>query len=100
MVRAARALMACRKSAALNPPAFIVTTALPDRHYDQEAAAFIESVLGTGEHRDDTDYGVKSTFTAILGREAAYRRQTLEWDALWKAKDKLTMKSAVETVRR
>jgi hypothetical protein len=72
---------------------------MDDRHYDQEAAAFIESLLGTGEHRDDTDYGVKSTFTAILGREAAYRRQTLEWDALWKTKDKLTMKSAVETAR-
>lgn len=71
-----------------------------DRHYDQEAAAFIESVLGTGEHRDDTDYGVKSTFTAILGREAAYRRQTLEWDALWKAKEKLNMKAIVETAKR
>jgi hypothetical protein len=70
-----------------------------DRHYDQEGAAFIKSVLDTGEHCDDTDFCVRSRFTAILGREAASRRQTLEWDALWKAKDKLTMKSAVETAR-
>ncbi len=71
-----------------------------DRHYDQEAVAFVESVLGSGEHRDDTDYGVKSTFTAILGREAAYRRQTLGWDELWKAKDRLTMKSGNETAQK
>lgn len=71
-----------------------------DRHYDQEAAAFIESVLGTGEHRDDTDYGVKSTFTAILGREAAYRRQALDWATLWNAKEKLTMKAMTETARK
>lgn len=70
-----------------------------DRHYDQEAAAFVESALGGGEHRDDTDHGMKSTFTAILGREAAYRRQIVEWDALWKAKDKLTMKPLSDTAR-
>ncbi len=71
-----------------------------DRHYDQEAVAFVESVLGNGEHRDDTDYGMKSTFTAILGREAAYRRQTLEWNALWNAKEKLTMKPVSETAQK
>jgi myo-inositol 2-dehydrogenase / D-chiro-inositol 1-dehydrogenase len=71
-----------------------------DRHYDQEAAAFIESVLKAGEHRDDTDYGMKSTFTAILGREAAYRRQALDWTTLWNAKEKLTMKPIVETATR
>jgi predicted dehydrogenase len=71
-----------------------------DRHYDQEALAFVESVLGTSEHRDDTDYGMKSTFTAILGREAAYRRQALDWTTLWNAKEKLTMKAVNETARR
>lgn len=71
-----------------------------DRHYDQEAAAFVESVLGSGEHRDDTDYGMKSTFTAILGREAAYRRTALDWTALWNAKEKLTMRAIAETARR
>jgi predicted dehydrogenase len=71
-----------------------------DRHYDQEALAFVESVLGTSEHRDDTDYGMKSTFTAILGREAAYRRQALDWTTLWNAKEKLTMKPMSETARR
>lgn len=71
-----------------------------DRHYDQEAVAFVESVLGSGEHRDDTDYGMKSTFTAILGREAAYRRQALDWATLWNAKEKLTMNQVKETARR
>lgn len=67
-----------------------------DRHYDQEALAFVESVLGNGEHRDDTDYGMKSTFTAILGREAAYRRQALDWTTLWNAKEKLTMQATAK----
>jgi myo-inositol 2-dehydrogenase / D-chiro-inositol 1-dehydrogenase len=71
-----------------------------DRYNDQEALAFVDSVLGAGEHRDDTDYGMKSTFTTILGREAAYRRQIVEWDALWKAKDRLMMKAPAETARR
>jgi hypothetical protein len=71
-----------------------------DRYNDQEALAFVDSVLGVGEHRDETDYGMKSTFTTILGREAAYRRQIVEWDALWKAKDRLTMKAPAETARR
>jgi predicted dehydrogenase len=71
-----------------------------DRHYDQEALAFVESVLGSGEHRDDTDYGMKSTFTAILGREAAYRRTALDWATLWNAKEKLTMNAVKETALR
>jgi myo-inositol 2-dehydrogenase / D-chiro-inositol 1-dehydrogenase len=73
---------------------------IDDRHYDQEALAFVESVLGTSEHRDDTDYGMKSTFTAILGREAAYRRQSLDWTTLWNAKEKLTMKPVSETAQK
>src|SRR5262245_47677518 len=44
-----------------------------DKHYDQEALAFVNSVLGQGEgedkYRNDAKYGVESTFMAILGRE-------------------------------
>jgi predicted dehydrogenase len=65
-----------------------------DKHYDQEAATFVKSVLGEGtgedKYRNDTAYGVDSTFMAILGREAAYRRQTLGWDELWNSNQRLT----------
>ncbi len=65
-----------------------------DKHYDQEAATFVKSVLGEGtgedKYRNDTTYGVESTFMAILGREAAYRRQTLGWDELWNSNQRLT----------
>jgi len=67
-----------------------------DKHYDQEAAAFVAAVLGQGEgedkYRNDTKYGVESTFTAILGREAAYRKETLRWDELWNENRKLAFK--------
>jgi predicted dehydrogenase len=63
-----------------------------DKHYDQQAEFFVRSVKGEGEHRNDTKYGVESTFTAILGREAAYRRETLEWNKLWNSNERLTFK--------
>lgn len=67
-----------------------------DKHYDQEAATFVASVLGTGEgqdkYRNDTKYGVESTFMSILGREAAYRRECITWDELWNSNKKLTFK--------
>lgn len=61
-----------------------------DKHYAQEAEAFISSVKGTGEHRNDTDYGVTSTFTAILGREAACRRERVGWNDLWASGQRLS----------
>lgn len=61
-----------------------------DKHYDQEAEYFVASVKGAGEHRDDTKYGAESTFTAILGREAAYRKECLSWDELWNTNKRLT----------
>jgi predicted dehydrogenase len=64
-----------------------------DLHYDQEAEAFADSVLGKGEHRDDTKYGMESTLTAIMGREAAYRKEVIEWDKLWKSNLKLSFKA-------
>ena len=67
-----------------------------DKHYDQEAATFVASVLGTGEgedkYRNDTKYGVESTFMAILGREAAYRKECITWDELWNTNKKLGFK--------
>lgn len=67
-----------------------------DKHYDQEAATFVASVLGKGEgedkYRNDTKYGVESTFTAILGRESAYRKVALNWNELWNENKKLAFK--------
>jgi predicted dehydrogenase len=68
-----------------------------DDPYYQEAEAFVNSVLGTGQgedkYRNDTKYGVDSTFMAILGREAAYKRECLTWDELWNSNKRLTFKA-------
>ncbi|MBO0862432.1 MAG: Gfo/Idh/MocA family oxidoreductase [Chloracidobacterium sp.] len=67
-----------------------------DKHYEQEALAFVNSVLGQGEgedkYRNDAKYGVESTFMAILGREAAYHKENLTWDELWNSNKKLSFK--------
>ena len=41
----------------------------------------IEALLA-GEIYNEGDYGAKSTFTAILGREACYSGQILKWEEL------------------
>ncbi len=68
----------------------------PDKHYDQEAATFVASVLGTGEgedkYRNDTKYGVESTLTAIMGRDAAYKGRVITWEEAWNSKEKLAYK--------
>lgn len=71
------------------PPVIYAYEGKDDLHYDQESEAFVASVLKTGEHRNDAKYGLESTFTAIMGREAAYRKEIIEWDKLWNSKDKL-----------
>ncbi|HEY7182003.1 MAG TPA: Gfo/Idh/MocA family oxidoreductase [Blastocatellia bacterium] len=67
-----------------------------DKHYEQEALAFVNSVLGQGEgedkYRNDAKYGVESTFMAILGREAAYRKECVTWDELWNSNKRLSFK--------
>ncbi|MGH9845888.1 MAG: hypothetical protein ACREEM_44855 [Blastocatellia bacterium] len=72
----------------------------PDLHYDQEAQTFVESVLGAGEHRDDTKYGMESTLTAIMGREAAYRKEIIEWDKFWKSNDRLSFRPDMVRMQR
>jgi myo-inositol 2-dehydrogenase / D-chiro-inositol 1-dehydrogenase len=70
----------------------------PDRHYDQEAATFVASVLGEGQgedkYRNDTKYGVESTLAAIMGRDAAYKGRVITWDEAWNSKEKLAFKGA------
>ncbi|KPK70722.1 MAG: hypothetical protein AMJ84_07345, partial [Acidithiobacillales bacterium SM23_46] len=52
-----------------------------------EWEAFIASVK-EGNSRADAQHGAEGTFTTILGREAAYRREEVEWKKLWDANDK------------
>lgn len=69
---------------------------MDDKHYDQEAATFVASVLGTGEgedkYRNDTKYGVESTLAAIMGRDSAYKGRVITWDEAWNSKEKLAFK--------
>jgi predicted dehydrogenase len=57
----------------------------PERN---EWEAFVDSVRNS-RPRSDTDHAVDSTFTTILGREAAYRRGEVEWDRLWSENQRL-----------
>lgn len=41
------------------------------------------AALSRGEIYNEGEYGVKSTFTAILGREACYSGKIVKWDELW-----------------
>ena len=53
-----------------------------------EWEAFLASVK-EGKPIADAQHGAESTFTTILGREAAYRREALEWQKLWDENQKL-----------
>ena len=52
----------------------------PNGH-QQEQHDMIESLMA-GEIYNEGEYGAKSTFTAILGREACYSGKVLKWDEL------------------
>jgi len=49
--------------------------------HQQEQHDLIETMM-KGEIYNEGDYGAKSTFTAILGREACYSGQVVKWDDL------------------
>jgi myo-inositol 2-dehydrogenase/D-chiro-inositol 1-dehydrogenase len=51
--------------------------------HQQEQHDLIEALM-KGEIYNEGDYGAKSTFTAILGREACYSGKSLKWDDLMK----------------
>jgi predicted dehydrogenase len=51
--------------------------------HQQEQHDLIESLM-KGEIYNEGDYGAKSTFTAILGREACYSGKSIKWDDLMK----------------
>jgi len=49
--------------------------------HQQEQHDLIEALM-RGEIYNEGEYGAKSTFTAILGREACYSGKVIEWDEL------------------
>ena len=49
--------------------------------HQQEQHDLIEALM-RGEIYNEGEYGAKSTFTAILGREACYSGKVIKWDAL------------------
>jgi hypothetical protein len=49
--------------------------------HQQEQHDLIEALM-RGEVYNEGEYGAKSTFTAILGREACYSGKVLKWDDL------------------
>ena len=53
----------------------------PNGH-QQEQHDMIEALMA-GEVYNEGEYGAKSTFTAILGREACYSGKVIKWDELW-----------------
>lgn len=50
--------------------------------HQQEQHDLIEALM-RGETYNEGEYGAKSTFCAILGREACYSAKVLKWDDLW-----------------
>ncbi|MCA9132960.1 MAG: Gfo/Idh/MocA family oxidoreductase [Planctomycetales bacterium] len=62
------------------PQAWKFTGESPNGH-QQEQHDLIEALM-RGEIYNEGEYGAKSTFTAILGREACYSGQVLRWDDL------------------
>ncbi|MCR9295825.1 MAG: Gfo/Idh/MocA family oxidoreductase [bacterium] len=50
--------------------------------HQQEQHDLIEALM-RGEVYNEGEYGAKSTFCAILGREACYSGKVITWDELW-----------------
>ena len=48
--------------------------------YQQEHDDLFASVLGTGPHRFEGDYGATSSMTAVMGRMATYSGQMVTWN--------------------
>lgn len=60
---------------------------------EMEMVHFVNSVLGEGPYINNSRYVTTSTFTAILGRTAAYLKEKVEWDDLWASNKRLEMPS-------
>lgn len=61
----------------------------PDDMYQNEHDALFASIR-SGEPIDDSDYMIKSTMMAIMGRMSAYTGQTVTWEQAWASELDLT----------
>jgi len=60
-----------------------------DNPYQQEHDDLVASILGTGPHRFEGDYGAISSMTAVMGRMATYSGQVVTWDEAVKSELRL-----------
>ncbi len=60
---------------------------------DEEMKAFVASVTGQGSYVNDCEHAVTSTFTCILGRTAAYKKEKVSWKDLWASNQRNEMAS-------
>jgi len=51
-----------------------------DNPYQREHDDLLASILGTGPHRFEGDYGAASSMTAVMGRMATYSGQLVTWE--------------------
>ncbi len=58
---------------------------------EEEMRRFVASILEEGPYLNNSDYVTTSTFTAILGREAAYRGERVPWKDLWDSNHRIEM---------
>ncbi len=56
-----------------------------------EMEQFVASVLGEIPTINNSEYVTTSTFTCILGRTAAYKKQKVTWEELWNSKQRIEM---------
>lgn len=58
---------------------------------EEEMRQFVASVLKERPTINNSDYVTASTFTCILGREAAYTGEKVTWDNLWKSEKRIPL---------
>lgn len=62
---------------------------LSQNPYQQEHENLMASILGSGPHRLDAEYGATSSMTAVMGRMATYSGMEVTWDEAVKSELRL-----------
>lgn len=57
----------------------------------EEMRQFVASILQEGPYLNNSEYVTTSSFTSILGREAAYRNARVTWQELWESNQRIEM---------
>lgn len=58
---------------------------------EEEMRQFVDSIYVEGSYLNNSEYVTTSTFTSILGRTAAYRREKVTWKELWDSSERIEM---------